>query len=36
MTSPVLKTSSFKRSSRVEPWDFTPDLPARLHALYTQ
>ena len=36
MTSPVLKTDSFKCSSAVEPRDFTSDLSARLHALYTQ
>ena len=36
MTSPILKTSSFKCSLEVEPPDFTSDLPARLHALYTQ
>ena len=36
ITSPVLKTSSFKCSLEVEPPDFTSDLPARLHALYTQ
>ena len=36
MTSPVLKKNSFKCSSAVEPRDFTSDLDARLHALYTQ
>ncbi len=36
ITSPILKTNSFKCSSRVKPVDFTSDLPARLHALYTQ
>ena len=36
MTSPVLKTDSFKCSSAVEPRDFTSDLSSRLHALYTQ
>ena len=35
-SSPALKTSSFKRNSLVEPRDFTPDLQARLHTLYTQ
>ncbi len=34
--SPGLKPSSFGCSSRVEPWDFTLDLPSRLHALYAQ
>ena len=34
--SPILKTNSFKCSSGVEPPDFTSDLSARLHALYTQ
>ncbi len=33
---PVLKQSSFKCSSTVEPWDFTPDLPRRLRTLYAQ
>ena len=36
IASPILKKSSFKCSSRVEPVDFTSDLPSRLHALYTQ
>ena len=36
ITSPVLKTYSFKCSLEVKPPDFTSDLPARLHALYTQ
>ena len=31
-----LQTSSIKGSSRVEPWDFTPDLAIRLRALYAQ
>ncbi len=35
MTSPILKTNSFKCSSEVKPRDFTSDLSARLHALYT-
>ncbi len=33
IASPILKKSSFKCSSRVEPVDFTSDLPSRLHAL---
>ncbi|RLU74176.1 hypothetical protein CTZ27_38905 [Streptomyces griseocarneus] len=36
LTSPILKNDSFKCSSGVEPRDFTSDLSARLHALYTQ
>ncbi len=36
LSSPVLKTSSFRRNSLVEPRDFTHDLLARLHTLYTQ
>ena len=36
IASPILKKSSFNCSSRVEPVDFTSDLPSRLHALYTQ
>ena len=32
----IYKKNSFKCSSRVEPVDFTSDLPSRLHALYTQ
>ena len=36
IASPILKKNSFKCSSRVEPVDFTSDLPSRLHALYTQ
>ena len=36
IASPILKKYSFKCSSRVEPVDFTSDLPSRLHALYTQ
>ena len=36
LTSTSLKNHSFKCSSRVEPVDFTSDLPSRLHALYTQ
>ena len=36
VTSPILKTDSFKCSLEVEPPDFTSDLSARLHALYTQ
>src|SRR5512137_1963657 len=35
-SSPVLKPSSIESNSTVEPWDFTPDLPSRLHALYAQ
>ena len=34
--SPSLKTHSFKSSLGVKPPDFTSDLQARLHALYTQ
>src|SRR5579871_111243 len=36
LTSPGLKISSIKGSSKVEPWHFTPDLKTRLHALYAQ
>ena len=36
LTSLDLKTGSFEGSSRVEPWDFTPDLAIRLRALYAQ
>ena len=36
LTSPTLKTDSFKCSPRVEPGYFTSDLKSRLHALYTQ
>ena len=36
LTSLDLKTGSFGGSSRVEPWDFTPNLPIRLRALYAQ
>ena len=36
LASPSLKTSSFESSSGVKPRDFTPNLPARLRALYTQ
>ena len=36
LASPILKTCSFKCNFRVEPGDFTSDLPARLRALYTQ
>ncbi len=36
LTSPDLETSSIKGSSKVEPWDFTPDLKIRLRALYAQ
>jgi hypothetical protein len=36
LTSPGLKVSSIKGSSKVEPWHFTPDLKTRLHALYAQ
>ena len=34
--SPVLKPGSIKGSSTVGLWDFTPDLPGRLRALYAQ
>ena len=34
--SPVLKPGSIKGSSTVGLWDFTPDLPSRLRALYAQ
>ncbi len=33
---PELKHTGFERNSRVEPWDFTPDLMRRLRALYAQ
>ena len=36
LTSPILKSCSFERSSTVEPWNFTPNLQDRLLALYTQ
>ena len=36
LTSPTLKTYSFGCSPTVKPWYFTPNLLARLHALYTQ
>ena len=36
LTSLELKISSIKGSSEVEPRHFTPDLKARLHALYAQ
>ena len=36
LTSTVLKLHSFKGSSRVELWAFTPDLKDRLRALYAQ
>ena len=36
LTSSILKTSSIKGSSGVEPRDFTPDLKVRLRALYAQ
>ena len=36
LSSPVLKIGSFRCSSEVKPRDFTSDLRARLHALYTQ
>ncbi len=36
LSSPVLKTGSFKRRSKVKPWIFTSDLPAHLHTLYAQ
>ena len=36
LTSSGLKTLSIEGSSKVEPWDFTSDLRARLRALYAQ
>ena len=36
VASTTLKISSIKCTSRVEPWDFTPDLEIRLHPLYAQ
>ena len=36
LTSLGLKNASIGGSSRVEPWDFTPDLTIRLRALYAQ
>ena len=36
LTSSGLEIASMKGSSRVEPWDFTPDLNIRLRALYAQ
>ena len=35
-TSALLKASSFESNSRVEPMDFTSNLPVRLRSLYTQ
>ena len=35
-TPTCLKPRSIKRSSKVEPWDFTPDLHGRLRTLYAQ
>src|SRR3954453_23544194 len=35
-TSSGLKALSIKGNSKVEPWAFTPDLRARLRALYAQ
>src|SRR3954467_6520959 len=35
-TSPTLKHGSFRGNFRVEPEDFTTDLPHRLRALYAQ
>src|SRR6478736_4874285 len=35
-TSSGLEIPSIKGSSKVEPWDFTPDLKIRLRALYAQ
>src|SRR5512146_3089755 len=36
LTSPTLKHGSFHGNFRVEPGDFTTDLPHRLRALYAQ
>ena len=36
LTSLGLKTDSIEGSSRVEPWDFTPNFLIRLRALYAQ
>ena len=36
LTSLGLEIASIKGSSRVEPWDFTPNLTIRLRALYAQ
>src|SRR6478735_1532339 len=36
LTSLGLEIPSIKGSSRVEPWDFTPNLNIRLRALYAQ
>ena len=36
LSSSALKPTSFKCTSRVELWNFTPDLIGRLHALYAQ
>ncbi len=33
LTSVSLKLGSIERSSTVEPWDFTPNLPSRLRTL---
>ncbi|RLU73355.1 hypothetical protein CTZ27_39050 [Streptomyces griseocarneus] len=36
LSSPALESPSFRRTLPVEPGDFTPDLPNRLHTLYAQ
>ena len=36
LSSPGLERGSIRRRLGVEPQDFTPDLPSRLHALYAQ
>ena len=36
LSSPALKHSSFKCTTRVKPGDFTSDIPCRLRTLYAQ
>jgi hypothetical protein len=36
LSSPSLKQNSFKSSSKVKPWDFTPNLFRHLRSLYAQ
>ena len=36
LSSPALKSNSFKCNPKVEPWSFTSDLSDRLRALYAQ
>jgi hypothetical protein len=36
LTSPALKPDSIQSNSNLKSWNFTPDLPSRLRALYAQ